>query len=82
MHLKLYYLNWTNVNTGTFAKISSTKVSLKVSRNLENYHAWDLSEFRGERYQVRLEREAMEKDVNIVIMIRASGLFQKGINRT
>jgi len=41
-----------------------------------------LSEFRGERYQVRLEREAMEKDVNIVIMMRASGLFQKGINRT
>ena len=24
----------------------------------------------------------MEKDVNIVIMMRASGLFQKGINRT
>ena len=31
---------------------------------------------------MRLEREAMEKDVNIVIMMRASGLFQKGINRT
>lgn len=30
---------------------------------------------------MRLEREAMEKDVNIVIMMRASGLFQKGINR-
>lgn len=31
---------------------------------------------------MRLEREAMEKDVNIGIMMRASGLFQKGINRT
>ena len=31
---------------------------------------------------MRLEREAMEEDVNIVIMMRASGLLQEGINRT
>lgn len=41
-----------------------------------------LSESQGERYQVKSNKEAMEGDLDFIIMMRTSGLFKKGTERT